>query len=407
MDKIRVLIADDIMETQGYYGSLLSKAEDIQVVGEVTNGEDAIKKTRQLLPDIIIMDLNMSMMNGIAVTEKITLSNPDVAVIMVNSHEDFQQMKKAMLAGARDCLIKPFQPEDLLDAIRRTYQIEKKRIANFESVKVHHKKQHSNTPQIVTVFGTKGGVGKTTLSVNMAVEMAKKSSRKILLIDLDLQFGDAAIFLNILPKKSIAELAQEKNKLDISLIESYLVPHVSGIKLLPAPLRPEDSELITSDFIMELLTVLRDHYDYIIIDTPPLFHDTVLSALDMSNQIVMVMSMDLPAVKNMKLSLDLLDTLHYKGKIKLILNRASEEFGITPKDVEETLDFHIANQMPSDGKLVVRAANRGVPFVMNKSSAKISRAIEEIAQMVAEDYGYQKELKEVSSKRSGFKRLFS
>ena len=271
MDKIKVLIVDDVVETNGYYSLLLSQEEDIQVVAEVTNGEDALKKTRQLLPDVIIMDLNLSMMNGIAVTEKITLNNPDVAVIMVNSQEDFQLMKKAMLAGARDCLIKPFRAEELLDAIQRTYQMEKKRIANFEAVKLNHMKYQNASPQIVTVFGTKGGVGKTTLSVNLAVEMARNSNKKIVVVDLDLQFGDTAIFMNILPKKGISELAQEKNKLDINLIEEYLVPHISGIKLLPAPLRTEDSELVTSDFVMELLTILRDNYDYVIIDTPPFF----------------------------------------------------------------------------------------------------------------------------------------
>ena len=136
----------------------------------------------------------------------------------------------------------------------------------------------------------------------MAAQLTKRTKKKVVLVDLDLQFGDVSVFLNIVPKKTIAELVQERGKLTIDLIESYLIPHISGIKILPAPLRPELAELITPDHILEILAILRRHYDYVIIDTPPFFLDTNLSALDMSSQVLLVMTLDVPTVKNMKLS---------------------------------------------------------------------------------------------------------
>ena len=127
----------------------------------------------------------------------------------------------------------------------------------------------------------------------MAAQLTKRTKKKVVLVDLDLQFGDVSVFLNIVPKKTIAELVQERGKLTIDLIESYLIPHISGIKILPAPLRPELAELITPDHILEILAILRRHYDYVIIDTPPLFLDTNLSALDMSSQVLLVI-LDVP-----------------------------------------------------------------------------------------------------------------
>ncbi|NMA02292.1 MAG: AAA family ATPase, partial [Clostridia bacterium] len=161
-----------------------------------------------------------------------------------------------MKAGAREYLVKPFDTDELSNTIRRTYQLEQQRMGTIENIS-GNKGQQKIDPQVVTVFGTKGGVGKTTISVNMAAQLTKRTKKKVVLVDLDLQFGDVSVFLNIVPKKTIAELVQERGKLTIDLIESYLIPHISGIKILPAPLRPELAELITPDHILEILAILR------------------------------------------------------------------------------------------------------------------------------------------------------
>jgi len=402
VEKIRLLVADDATGLRNAIREYVSLEEDIEIVGEAINGEEALKKVERLLPDVVLMDVNMPVINGIEATEKISIEHPEIAVIMMSVISDNEYMKKSMNAGSRDYLQKPFTHLELISAIRTAYNNEQSRKNRMKLVKNNGSDSDIKTPQIVTVFGTKGGVGKTTLAVNLAVQTAKTTGKKVLLLDLDLQFGDVAVYMNIMPKRSISELAQEKNKLNIELVESYLITHQSGVKILPAPIRPEYAEIVNAEFVQDLLTLLRSKYDYIIIDTPPVFHDTLLGALDMSTQIFIIMSMDLPTIKNIKLCMELLKTLHLDSKVKMVLNRASEDFGVTIKDCEEVLDMKIGSQIPSDGKIVVKAANRGIPFVITSPNAKVTEAITDITKLMIYDKGYQKELQKSHGKKTFF-----
>jgi len=181
-------------------------------------------------------------------------------------------------------------------------------------------------------------------------------------------------------------------------VESYLLPHISGTKVLPAPGRPEYAELVTPHHVEEVVNLLKSAYDYVIIDTPPHFNETNLTALDLSTQVLLLLSMDLATIKNVKLSLELLESLHQKGKTKLVINRATEELGIRTSDVEQTLDFLVAAQIPSDGKLVVSALNKGIPFVFSTPNAKVSMAIKNMAGRVIEDRGNQSDLRAARNK---------
>jgi pilus assembly protein CpaE len=406
MDKIRVLIVSEIPEYRKELATSLSREQDLQIIGQAINGASAVKKTEQLFPDIIIMDAQMSIMDGITAAEKITLAHPDVGVVIIGTKAGTEYVKKAMLAGARDYLLKDnIKAGELAEAVRRIFLAEKTRMASFASVRLKNKQQHK-APQVVTVFGAKGGAGKTTLAVNLAVQIARETKRKVALLDLDLQFGDVAVYLNIQPRRTIAELVQERNDWDIQLLNNYLITHSSGIKILAAPLRPEDADLIVPEQVEKILMILRQNFDYIVIDSPPFFSDTLLTALDMSNQIILIMSMDLPSVKNLKLSLNLLDSLHHSGKTKLVINRASNQFGIEIRDVEQTIDFIVADEIPSDGKIVVGAANKGMPFVISHPQTDVSKAVMRIVHMIINDYGYQKDLQEKREKRSFWERLF-
>lgn len=387
MEKIRVLLVDDISETRDNIRRILNFDKDIAIIGEARDGLEALEKVQALSPDIILMDVNMPKLDGISATERITMEFPGSAVIFISVQGEPEYLRRAMMSGARDYLIKPFSGDDLIDTIKRVYQVENRRaVPGKEAHKALFK------PQVITVFGTKGGVGKTTIAVNLAVLLAQ-TKKKVVVLDLDLQFGDVSVFLNLLPKRTIAELVQEGSQLDIELVESYMIPHITGIKVLPAPGRPEYSELITPSQVEHIITILKSAYDYVVIDTPPLFNETNLSALDYSNQVILALSLDLATIKNVKLSLELLESLHHKGKTKMILNRSSEDMGIKVTNAEETLDFLIAAQVPSDGKLCVTAVNKGIPFVLSEPNAKVSQAIKNIADLIIKDKGYQEDLK--------------
>lgn len=399
MDKIRILIASDLPEYRKELTDSLSEEQDFLIIGEAVNGANAVKKAEHLLPDIIIMDVQMPIMDGIDATEKITLAHPNIGVIIVGTDSDNDQVKKAMLAGAGDFLNKDrIQEGDIAEAIRRLNVTQKTRFASFDAMKTGDRDSKYRPPQVVTLFGAKGGAGKTTMSVNTAVAVARETKRKVVILDLNLQFGDVASYLNIQPRRTIAEFVQERNNWDSQLLNSYLIPHSSGLKLLAAPLRPEDAELVTPDHVERIITILRESFDYIIIDSPPYISDVLLTALDTSNQIILIMSMDLPAVKNVKLSLNLLDTLHQSGKTKLVINRGGKQFGVDIRDVEKTIDFLAACEIPSDGNIVVNAANKGMPFVLSHPQVPVSKAVQNLAQIIIQDYGYQNDLKQERDK---------
>lgn len=409
MEKIRILIASDMPEYRQELTEILSEEQDFLIIGEAVNAANAVKKAEHLIPDVILMDIQAPWTEGIDATERITLSHPSIGVVILSVADDVSVAKQAMMAGAGDILYKDgIQEGEIAQSVRRIYQAQKTRTASLSS-SAGDKDQKLRSPQVVTIFGAKGGAGKTTLSVNIAAGIANETKRRVVLMDLNLQFGDVASYMNIQPRRTIAEFVQERNQWDSQLLNSYLIPHNSGVKVLAAPLRPEDADLVTPDQIERIITILRESFDYIIIDSPPYISDTLLTALDTSNQIILVMSMDLPAVKNVKLSLNLLDTLHHSGKTKLVINRGAKQFGVDIRDVEKTIDFLAAEEVPSEGNTVVNAANKGVPFVLSHPQTPVSKAVQRVARMIVDDSGYQNDLrqsKEKASKKVGIKNIF-
>ena len=377
MEKIRVMIADDSMETRDNIRKLLSFEEYIEIVGEAANGEDAVFAVRDLRPDILLLDINMPGMDGIKACEEISLSVPETIIIIISVQGGPEYFRSAMLAGARSYLVKPFSASELVTAISETFQ--KEQIRRGQVTKKIGNEELSS--KVICVFSTKGGVGKTTIASNIAVSIARSTRKKVALIDLDLQFGDVGIMLNVTVKNTISDLIKEISQLDANLMEEYLVTHFSGVKVLPAPIKPEYAEYITGSNVEKIINTLKERYNYIIIDTSASFHETVLTSLDLSDKILFVSTLDLPTIKNVKAGLDVLETLRYpKDKISIVLNKASEQFGIKYKDFENTLRYSISHYIPEDSQTVVTSANKGFPFVMTRTETKVAKAVIAIAE---------------------------
>ncbi|HHZ20470.1 MAG TPA: MinD/ParA family protein [Firmicutes bacterium] len=380
--KIRVLIVDDVAETRENVSKLLLLEDDIQVVGEAGNGEEAISLSRSLQPDVVLMDINMPVMDGITATEKLTMEMPQVGIIIMSVQGEQEYLRKAMMAGAREYLIKPPSGDDLVATIRRVYEVECKRRLS-QGLPPDGAKTVREPGRVITVFSTKGGVGKSIFAVNLAVSLQQVSKRRVVLLDLDLQFGDVAMLLDLLPKRSIADLVSEMEHMDKDLVEAHLIEHDSGVRVLPAPLRPEYAEIITGRHIEAIINILKDNYDYIIVDTCQSFQDTILAALDASDLIYMLTTLDVPTIKNIKLGLDVMASLHYgSDRIKLILNRSTAEMGVSVRDLTGSVPYTVACQLPSEGKVVVGSINRGIPFVQSDPKSPISQAIFELAQQI-------------------------
>ncbi len=396
--KFSVIIVDDIAETRENFRKLLQFESDISVVGTARTGREGIDLAKELKPDVVLMDINMPDMDGILATEIIRKEIPYAQIVIISVQGDPNYMRRAMLAGARDFLTKPPMVDELVSAIRRAGMMakeeRKKASARYPTSAGDLGRGEFGGPvvtlgKVIVVYSPKGGVGCTTVSTNLAITLHNDET-PVVLIDANLQFGDVAVMLNERGKNTIADLAPRADELDPDVIEDVLISHtMSGIRVLMAPSRPEQAESVTGNDFVKILNYLRRLYSYVVVDTSSTLTDVILSAIDVSDIVVLIATQDIPSINNARLFLDLMDVLDiHRSQIMFILNRHDKRIGITPEAIGENLKQKIVSVLPLDEKVVVPSINRGVPFVVNNKSKPISKAIfdlaEEVRQKIAE-----------------------
>lgn len=287
-------------------------------------------------------------------------------IILVTSGDASGLLDDALGAGVTDVLVLPQMAENVVFAIR----------------KACHSNRHHETPgvegRIVTVFSPKGGTGKTAIASNLGATLAQEGKRALLL-DLDLQFGDAAIMLGLEPDRTIFDLVVAPGELDADKLAGYTIRHSCGLDILPAPLRPEDAELVTESKVGRLLEVARYSYEIIVVDTSPFFHGPMLATLDRTDLLLLVAALDIPTLKNVRLGLQTLDLLSFpRERVRIVLNRASEKVGIKQRQVEDALETEVWKSIAAD-RVVPLSVNRGAPVVVADSGCDFSRGLRELA----------------------------
>jgi len=352
--------------------------EDIAVIGESPGGTDALERIENLSPEMIIISFSSGDNDVLSLTERITFYRPRSHVILLTEHLDVDLLQSVLSAGAHNVIEFPKSSKEFCEYIKTVHNNETARIESLGG-----NQNLSWTSKVITVFGAKGGLGKTTLAINLAVELAK-SRKKVALVDLDLQFGDVSVFLDIDPVDTILELAQEISAPNIDLLRSYMNVHSSGLHVLCAPKSPEYAELISPEKVQSILSQLRSYYDYVIIDTPPSFNDVTITALEASSTILFVTGLDISILKNSKLSLSILKSLQQIDKVKIIVNRAVNIGAITLDDVQKLIDCPIWAKIPSDYKVAVTALNLGRPFVTGAPKTELSQAVSSVASLLLE-----------------------
>jgi pilus assembly protein CpaE len=291
-------------------------------------------------------------------------------LILLASGESSQLLNEALDTDVADVLLLPQLADNVVFAIRK---------AAHAGRRLEAEGGHGRRGRVLTVFSPKGGTGKTVTATNLATAFAKYEKKRTLLIDLDLQFGDAAIMLGLEPEKTIYDLVVAPGELDSEKLAGYTTRHSSGIDVLPAPLRPEDAELVTEPKVNRLLEVARGSYDLIVVDTSPFFHGPMLATLDRTDELLVLCGLDVPTLKNVKLAQHTLDLLSFPAsRVRFVLNRSNSKVGMKRSEVESALGVKMAFEMPSD-RAVPLAVNRGTPAVVADAGCDFSRSIREMA----------------------------
>lgn len=392
-DKIRLIIVDDIAETRENIRKLLQFEGDVEVVGVARTGREGCDLAKEVRPDVVLMDINMPDMDGITATETIRRLVPFAQIVILSVQSDPSYMRRAMLAGARDFLTKPPAIEELTGAIRRAGMM-----AREEKVKTRHATGHPiagvgavgmvapmiSTGKVIAVYSPKGGTGCTTLATNLAIALNNEDT-PLVLVDGKLQFGDVAVFLNEQGKNSIVDLAPRADELDPEVVDGVMINHSpSGMKVLPAPFRPEYSESVTGEQFVKVLKYLGRMYSYILVDTSSELNDVTLGTLqDACDLIILVTTQDIPAIKNARLFLDLTDALGIDRKrILFVMNRFDKRIGITPEKISDSFKQEIVATIPLDERTVVPSVNRGVPFLLGDKSKPVARGILSLTEVI-------------------------
>jgi pilus assembly protein CpaE len=348
---------------------------------------DKLQELERVLPEhggsagVILLGPNLPTAGALEVAGRLQLSHQEVSVVVVVNALTSDLLQSALRAGVRDVLPAQFTPQQLVDTVDRaealTRQFRERQAGPAEPDK------RDENHKVVTVFSSKGGVGKSFVSSNIAVLLAQRLKQDVALVDLDLQFGDLAIMLQLFPARTMYDAAQNLARLDADALRGYLTPYRGSVHLLAAPLEPGLAETISAEAASTIIRMLRHLFRYVVIDTPPSFTDHVLAALDESDDAILLTTMDVPSIKNLKLSLQTLEMLGIgRERIRLVLNRADSKVGLRINEVEKTLRTRVDVALPSS-RDVPLSINRGSPLVTDDPKSPVAQALVKLAESIA------------------------
>jgi pilus assembly protein CpaE len=368
--KIRIFVVDDTQETRELIGQYLGFDEKYEVVGYGESGRDAIEKLKKIDTDIVLMDINMPDINGLEATEIILKNSPHIMVIIMSVQKELEYLKKAMILGARDYIIKPFDMSVLDETIERVIE------------KNHYRAHVSKAPEkkyegkVVSVFSSSGGAGKSVVSSNYGAKLFKEG-RKVLIVDLDLLFGDIGLMANI--KSDITVIEAINEGIHKESFHHYVNSIADNFDCILAPSKPELSEYVTVEHVESIIKIAKELYDYVIIDLPVNFDNRTLKAMDLSDRIIYLITPDVVSLKNGRLGIELMRSLNYEdNKIIVGINKYNKKLSLNLADVKKVLKLGEMLVFYEDIRLVNDSINRGQLILLNKGnrSSKFYKSLE-------------------------------
>lgn len=368
-----VLLVDSDARFRSQARTALASAGDLDV-DEAASVDDADAGIAAARPDVVVLGPSLDYGACLAFAERLPSRGLATRVIVLQCTVTLDAAREAMRRGVHDVVPLDGSWAEVYAAVR-----------DAASASPRVDEPTAAPPpraSVFTVFSTKGGVGKSVIACNLGVSLASMGLATVL-VDLDLMFGDAAIMLDLKPERTIYDAVQSFDRLDVELLRAYLTKHSSGLQVLLAPVRPEDAEAVTASRVGTLLDMLTRTCQAIVIDTAAAFDEVVLSAIDRSDEVLAVATLDVASIKNTRVSLQKLTQLGYgQGLASLVLNRADSKVWLDVSEVEKNLPAPIVARIPSD-RLVPRSVNRGAPVVLEAPRSAVSRALTELARHVA------------------------
>ncbi|MCL4465243.1 MAG: AAA family ATPase [Chloroflexi bacterium] len=377
---MKVLLA---IATESVRSSLtrdLESHKGIDALYRCDDSESALRQAAELRPDVVLLSADLKPDDGFATIQKMVAQVPGVSAILVAVNPAPAHFKKALQAGARDLLEVPVDKKELIAALQAAAEVSKGKRSALEGIAASALAQKG--PKIakrIVIFSTKGGTGKTFIATNLAAGLAA-AGKRVALVDLDLQFGDAAIAMGLVPQRTLYDLVQGYTEFDAVLMEDFMVKHASGLSVLPAPLYPDEAEKITVEDVETILDVVQTSYDYVIVDTPPFFEERVLVALDWADHVLLIASLDIPSVKNLKTVFRTMGLMAYpEEKLIILMNRAGSKVGLELSDVEKHLGRLVKLGISSSVE-VPRSLNAGEVLLLSKPGSRVSQELAKLVQ---------------------------
>lgn len=392
---LRLAIVDPNDASRDALKSMLLGMEMIWLEAECSRYEFFADVVAQTHPDIGVVAIDPDPEKGLELVSRLGENSPNCAVLVVSSSNDASLILQAMRAGAKEFLPQPIRLEDLLAAFGR--------IADRRFGRGENKPRGS---QVIAVAGAIGGVGTTSLAVNLGCALAKDPRNSVALVDLDLCLGDADVFLDTIPDYTLVDVAQNVTRLDFTLLKRSLTKHSSGLFLLPRPVQLADIALITPEDLQRVIGLLKATFTHLVLDLSKSYSAIDLIALETATYILLVTQLDLPCLRNVvRLMMSFSEMNGLDKKVRIIVNRVGLDTGhITLKKAQETIGREIFWQIPNDYRTMVEARNNGVPLVEQFPKAAVTQSIVALVEALAGD---SKTASADPAKKSGLSRLFA
>ena len=371
---LRLAIVDPNDGTREAIKAMLLGMDMIWLEAECSRYEFFTDVVAQTNPDIGLVVIDSDVEKALDLISAVGESSPECSILVVSSSSDGNLILRAVRAGAKEFLTQPLHVEELLAALGR---ISDRRFGHGESSK------HRGS-QVISVAGATGGVGTTSIAVNLACALAKDELNSVALVDLDLCLGDADVQLDTIPEYTLVDVTQNVSRLDFSLLKRSLTKHSSGVYLLPRPVQLEDIPLITAENVQRVLGLMKASFSHLVIDLSKSYSPVDIAALKLSSEILLVTQLDLPCLRNMvRLIASFKEMDGVNEKVKVVVNRAGLETGqISLKKAQETIGKDIFWQLPNDYRTMIEVRNNGVPLVQQSPKAAITHSIIAMGQVL-------------------------